>query len=179
MLTFDQESGNIVIDFETGPVTVRPPKFGAMRRLRAERSRINLAGRAKMEAWDAEHAPPAPEGEDAPPEDPLEQARLLVERSLAQEEVNLDGAVEWWSLVLKGDDNGSFVSLVDAGTVPDDSDDWPADLLYDFRPTVRGNVADLSSEEINALQPVIDQIFRHWGKARFRSGPTPGQNSVG
>lgn len=162
MLTY-LDSGEIIIDdFPDGEVTVRPPRFGAMKRLRAERARLARAGETQIAAWDAEH----PTGDDDEPE---VRARRATDRLLAVEAINLDAAAEWWKLVLLGDD--SFAGLAD-GKVPADTDDWPASLIYDFRPILK---ADAPVEAVLEAQPLVDQVFRHWGKGRSRSGATNGQ----
>lgn len=182
MLTYEHDSGDIVIDFPDGPVRVKPPRFGAMKRLRAERHRLAWESEDAIAAWETDHPEPALPAllEDGTTDvaATAEWSRVVTrrrsERDAFQETTQLDGSVRWWRLCLEGDD--TFKGLA-VDPVPADADDWPGDLLYDFRPVVRKPVAELTVEELEELQPTIDQVFRHWGKARSRSGRTNGQTA--
>lgn len=156
MIRFN-EDGTTTIDFDTGPVTVRPPTFGGLKRLRSERVRLARKAEDDITAWDA--ANPAPD-EDAGLVDPAAVTRRAEDRALAAEEANLAGTVAWWKLLLLGDD--TFKKLSD-GAVPEDPDEWPAALLYDVRPVIPPNS---SLDVILSAQSLPDQWVRHVGNGR-------------
>lgn len=166
--------GTIQIDgFPDGPVTVRPPTYGGLKRLRAERVRVARDAEDKIDRWEAEH--PAPEGEEADT-DPHAATRREEDRLIAIQDANHEAAIGWWRLILVGDD--SFAKLAD-GKVPDDADDWPAELIFDVRPLLprlpEGQTH--SVETIMAAQSTPDRIMRHFGLGRSRSssGESNGQ----
>lgn len=156
------EDGTLDIDFPQGKVTVRPPTFGGMKRLRADRTRFAQRAADEMRQWEIDHP--------APPEDAevADLARHAENRLEATEATNLAASVDFWKLVLLGDE--TFQKLAD-GPVPSDPDDWPASLLYDFRAIVP---KDATVEQLLGAQPLPDQWFRHVGNSRSRSGVTAG-----
>lgn len=162
MLTF-QDDGSITIDFGANAVRVKAPTFGGMKRLRAERVRLARDAAESTAKWRAEH--PAPEGDDDA--SAVEIGLYNQEVVLATEEANLVASVAWWRLVLVGDD--TFKKLAEAD-VPADTDEWPADLLYDFRSLPRPGA---TLDDLLAAQSLIEQVFRWWGKGRSRSSDTP------
>lgn len=164
MIRFN-EDGTTTIDFDSGPVTVKPPTFGGLKRLRSERVRLARKAEDDIAAWDA--ANPDPSEVDGDP-DPAAITRRAEDRALAAEEANLAGTVAWWNLLLLGDD--TFKPLAD-GPVPEDPDEWPAALLYDVRPVIPPNS---SLDVILSAQSLPDQWVRHVGNGRSRSGSTNG-----
>lgn len=132
-------------------VILRPPKYGALKRLRAERERLNEAAYARMAELPEIPAAGETEGVD----DPGTRARLARERVAAVAEINLDAAVSFWRFVMFGDD--TFKGLAEPAP-PDDVDEWPAALIMDAR--------DITTEI-----GLVDRVFNHWGKVRSRSGP--------
>lgn len=160
MITFNDD-GTTTIDFAGGPVTVRPPTFGALKRLRSERVRLARKAEDEIAAWEAAHPEPVGEGDEEP--DPTAVTRRAEDRALAAEAANLGGTVAWWRLVLLGDDTFQRLS---EGPVPDDPDDWPAALLYDVRPVIPPNS---TIDVILSAQSMPDQWVRHVGNGRSRS----------
>lgn len=156
MITFNSD-GTTTIDFDSGPVTVKPPTFGGLKRLRSERVRLARKAEDEIAAWDAAHPIPDDDAADA---DPLAVTRRAEDRAIAAEEANLAGTVAWWRLVLLGDDTFKRLS---EGTVPEDPDEWPAALLYDVRPVIPPNS---SLDVILSAQSLPDQWVRHVGNGR-------------
>lgn len=171
MITFNAD-GSTTIDFPDGPVTVKAPSFGGLKRLRAERVKLARTAQDDTARWETEH--PAPEGTDDDPPDPTAVGRHAEDRSLAAEAANLASTVAWWTLLLRGDD--TFKGLAE-GTVPSDPDDWPAALLYDIRPVIPPNS---SLDVILSAQSTPDRWMRHVGEghARYGSGPNAGQTTT-
>lgn len=164
MLTFEDD-GSITIDFPDGPVRVKPPTFGGLKRLKADRVRFARTAQDAMLAW--EEANPAPDAEDA-----VATSRWAEDRIMATDDAHLAAAVSWWSEVLLGDE--SFKTLVESGSVPPDPDEWPAGLLYDFKPPLPALQGDAkyTTDQLLSLQSMPDQALRHWGNGRCRSGST-------
>lgn len=160
-LTFDEETGNIVIDFPDAPhkedriVTVRPPKYGALKRLRAEREKIANEANRQMEDLPEIPAPIESDDPELVKADAEERTKLGNERLKAITEINEQTMATWWKFVLSGDD--AFAGLADR-PIPADVDDWPSELLIDFR-------------ESPLMPMIVDRMFQHWGKVRSRSGP--------
>lgn len=153
MISFDESDGSTTIQFPDGPVRIRPPRFGELRRLRAERNRLARAAVEQIAAWDAEH--PEPEGD---PVDPAVLVRYREDRVMAVEEINLESTVAWWRLILLGDD--TFGKLSET-PVPSDVDLWPAALLFDIRPLVPANS---TIDVLMSAQSTPDRWIRHVGK---------------
>lgn len=164
-MTFNDD-GSTTIDFAESVVRIKPPTFGALKRLRAERVRLARQAEAEIAEWDAAH--PAPEATDDEEVDPLAVQRHTEDRSLAAEEANLNGTIGWWKLLLVGDD--TFKGLAE-DPVPEDPDEWPAALLYDVRPVIPPNS---SLDVILSSQSAPDRWVRHVANFRSRSGHTNG-----
>lgn len=160
MLTFDDETGNVIIEGFDLPVVLRPPKYGHMKRLKAERNRIAEETRQRSLALPAIPDPGDEEGVN----DADTRARLGRERVEMIEQLNLDTMEQFWRFIFFGDD--SCVGLADPAP-PVDADEWPAELLFDSRPIIRGD----NGVPIVTAESVFDRMFTHWGKVRSRSGP--------
>src|SRR5262245_44284867 len=109
------DDGTIGIDFDTDGgvkrVTLKRPKFGAYRRLKAEaNSIVREAAKARQDLIARTTA-----DEDISPE----EADAIVAE-------NEDRVIDWWRLVLHGDD--TFKALT-ADAVPE-IDDWPPYLVF-------------------------------------------------
>lgn len=166
MIRFNDD-GTTTIDFPDGPVTIRPPTFGALKRLRAERRTLARKAEDQIAVWDEANPEPEPSEEPSDAEI-VAVARRAEDRQFAAEEANLAATVAWWRLILLGDD--TFKKLAD-GPVPENPDDWPAALLFDVRPVIPPNS---SLDVILSAQSVPDQWVRHVGNAHSRSGHTNG-----
>lgn len=170
MLTFN-EDGSTDIDFPDGPIHVHAPTFGSLKRLRSERVRLSRIAQDQLAAWENEHPEPTGESDgenDTSEPDPVAVARRAEDRIVAAEGFNLAATEAWWRLLLVGDD--TFKGLADSA-VPENTDDWPAALLFDIRPIIPPNS---SVEVILSAQSMPDQWMRHAGNGRSRSGPTNG-----
>ncbi len=167
------DDGSLQIDFGEGvPTTIQPPKFGAMKRLRAERDKLAINGAKMIAALGGEPEPPEipepVEGEELPEQSDDERRMAAIDLATRQreynravEEINLNVSVQWWRLVLIGDE--TFKGLASPAP-PDDPDEWPAGLLFDIKPIPRN--ADGSINFAGIEPSLLDRIFQHWGKAR-------------
>lgn len=189
MIHFSKEDGSVTIDFASGPVKVLAPNFGALRRLRADLAKFRREASDTALAWDKEHPAPKPkkkrkppakateeiaapdEPDDEEPADPIAVARHAEDAFAVVEEANVEASVKWWRLILVGDE--SFQRLAET-PVSENPDEWPAALLYDFRPPlpVLLNGQKYTTEQLMTVMSTPDRVVRHWGEARSRSGPT-------
>lgn len=163
-IDFNEDTGEITIEFDPRTtVVVSPPKYGQLKRLRAEREALYRDANEKLEALAKVPDPLEFNGTEGYTPDQVAEmvkddaerrALLGRERLEAFAEINEQGLERWWRFVIVGDD--SFKGLGNQA-VPKDVDDWPAELLTDARESV-------------VVPGIIDRMFNHWGKVRSRSG---------
>lgn len=181
MIDWNDSTGTFTIAFDSGPVTVRPPTFGGMKRLRRSRADFAEEARKRIAALPDLPVVEPPEPPDSADEEAAAlHADALVaaaetrqaairEQSQAVEDINLEESVNFWKLVLIGDE--TFRGLADPKP-PADTDDWPPPLIYDIREIPRGTDgrflrnADGSLDLTTMPLPLIDRVFQFWGKAR-------------
>lgn len=152
MYQLNDQTGEITIEFpDFGTVTIKHLKFGAYRRIRAERQRVAQDITAQITALP--DLPPIPTADDASPEASTERARLVSayqERLLQAQDLQSDGLARIWRFILLGDESFAGVATPKP---PDDTDDWPAELFVDT--------------------DMLEAVMVHMGKARRSpSGPT-------
>lgn len=171
MITFDDATGAILIDDFEPAVTIRPPKFGHLKRLRAERDRIGDADHREVLLLPAlEEIPEAKD--DETPEEKEERLRIKIairDRAREIERIHYEHMVEIWRFIMVGASDGSCVGLASPAP-PENPDDWPADLIFDTHDGMR---IDADGRLILQEETLLDRVFHHWGKARSRSGSTP------
>lgn len=167
-----KDDGSTVIEFPDKSVTIRPPKYGALKRLDAERERISDEVAEKIAAW--EKLEPIPDAKPEPTEEEADERariiRLHRERVETINRLNLDSMIAMWKFILlgnRGSDGGDFDGLADPKP-SDDPDEWPGALLFDWREpfTIEG-------DQVKANASLLDQLFQHWKKVRYRPGPKP------
>lgn len=125
-----REDGTIGLDFGDGQVvTFRPPKVGGYRRLRKELFDVD-SRRAVYEATLPEDMPD-------------------LERRNLSTEFHEQGLLDWWKLILMGDDTFKSLVTADSPPAPPDVDDWPMIL---------------------ATNGAATQTIGHWAAAPLRSG---------
>lgn len=166
------EDGSSTIDFPNGPITIKAPTFGALKRLRSERVRLARKSEDDLAQWDAQNPEPGGEGDNSP--DPVAIGRHKEDRVVAAEQFNLAATEAWWRLILLGDD--TFKCLAE-GDVPEDVDEWPSALIFDVRPVVPpGATLDV----LLSAQSAPDRWVRHVANFRSRSGngAAAGQNGT-
>lgn len=189
MIRFDSSNGDVVIDFEVGAITLRPPKYGHLKRIRRERDNLlSVVNSKTLELSDITPLPAGPTDEQGKPRPPTLEERRAREVILQEhreriqqiEDINLESVESFWRFVLLGASDGSCVGLA-SPPPPEDSDEWPAELLFD---TKDGVVIDTPAGKVNLTldadqelqfesETLIDKVLKHWGKVRSRSGPTP------
>jgi hypothetical protein len=169
-----RDDGTITIEFPdpTGTVTLRPPKFGAYRRLAMERERAIGTMNEEIALLPKLDPLPRKADEDTPPDEvdrrqaererlaPIYRARVFQVQDLSTKALE---AV--WRFILIGTDD--FVALADP-VPPADVDEWPIELLVDTGDVEVNDDGDL----VRTNPTILDSVMRHWGKARYRSGPT-------
>jgi hypothetical protein len=168
-----RDDGTAVIEFPSGPVTIRPPKYGALKRLDAERQRISdqvadvIMGFGKLEPIPKEQPEPTDE-------ERAERTRIVrLHRARVEQinELNLDSMIQMWRFILLGnrgtEGGGDFDGLADPRP-SSDPDEWPGSLLYDHREPFT-----LDGDDLVANVSLLDRMFQHWKKVRFRPGPKP------
>lgn len=182
--------GTITIEFPepTGLVTIQPPKWGAYKRIRRERERIQEALLEKVAELDTLDAMPATDDNS---EEAKEKRKELSPKYRARrheiEALTSDSLGETWRFMLLGnrkpaqDDgagtgtmtapSGDFDGLAVTPRPPEDLDDWPTELFIDAADLEIG----LGGAVIRTNETLLDQVHKHWGKARFRSGSTPAE----
>lgn len=169
-----RDDGSITIDFPdpTGKVTLRAPKFGAYRRLSLERERAVGTMNEEMALLPKLDRLPKKVTDDLSDEEierrqeererlaPLYRARISQVGDLSSKALETV-----WRFILIGTDD--FKALADP-IPPDDVDEWPIELLVDTGDIELNDDGD----PVRTNPTILDSVMRHWGKARYRSGPT-------
>lgn len=195
MLTF-RDDGTIEIEFD-GPddtttlVTIRPPKYGAYKRIRRERERIAEALQREMDDLPVLDSMPGDSDEtDEAKAKRAELRPLYRERRRLLEDMTSASLQETWRFILLGnrvppEDDGSGTGTQTSGSgdfdglgeprPPTDFDEWPAALFVDA-----GDLTlDSNGNVIRLNETLLDAVHKHWGKVRSRSGstvPNPANN---
>lgn len=187
MLTLNDD-GSITIEFppfegaDDGIVKIPPPKWGAYKRIRAERERIADELVVKVEALDPLDAMPAANDvSDDAKEKRKELNPLYRKRQRDVQDMTGDSLVATWRFILLGDrkpdesgPQGSTTGSFDGLAVPrppDDPDEWPAELLIDAG-DIDVEAGPNGPRLVRTNDTLLEAVHKHWGKARFRSGPT-------
>lgn len=152
MYNLNDDTGEITIDFpDFGTVTIKHLKFGAYRRIRAERVRIAQEGQDRMlELPDLAPLPDAGDTSATAAEDRIRLNAAYQARILEIQDITSERLTAIWRFILIGDE-----SFAGAATPrpPEDTDEWPAEMFVDGG--------------------MLDAVMAHLGKAhRSRSGPT-------
>lgn len=182
MIELNDDDGTIAIDFPnpTGKVILRPPKYGAYRRLQGERQRAmaemteQIAALPPLEELPKDSDAETPEQLEANQKARQRLGPIYQERVLEVQDLQVDALRKVWKLILIGTagENGDFASLA-TPPPPDDPDEWPIELLVDA-----GDLVVVGGKLTRTNPTVIDTVLRHWGKAHFRSGPTAPQPTL-
>lgn len=160
--------GTITIDFDdpTGQVTIRPPKYGAFKRLRHERERLAEQMAEALAALPILDSLPAAGDQSEGAQDirarltPAYRARLAESQDLVA-----DTLAATWRLIFLG--HGDDFAGLATPAPPESADEWPAELLVDA-----GEIEIVNGQPTRTNDTLLDAVFKHWGKARYRSGPT-------
>lgn len=153
MLHLNDQNGEIQIDFPDAPtVTIKPLKFGAYRRIRAEQNRIATENQAKQEAL-----PPLdemPPNDDTSPEATTKRARVIFSAQMRLSEAQdllAESLVAIWKFILLGNEQFQGCAMPRPS---EDPDEWPMEMLVD--------------------RTMLDAVMEHLGKVRRSpSGPSP------
>lgn len=176
-----RDDGTVTIDFPdpTGKVTLRPPKYGAYRRLQNERQREvgNMTEKAallpKLDPIPRDQSDDTPETIEKNQEERRRLGPIYQARILEMQDYSVDALANVWRMILLGSSgpDGDFAPLAtaeDGKTIPEDRDDWPIELLVDVSDLIVNDDGTVT----RADPPILDTVLRHWGKARWGSGRT-------
>lgn len=187
MLTLNDD-GSITIEFPAfegcadGKVKLPPPKWGQYKRIRGERERIaELLVEQVQDLDPLEALPAAGDLSDEAREKRKELNPKYKERQREVQDMTAQSLIDTWRFILLGDRKadesgaqgstaGSFDGLAQPRP-PDDPDEWPAELLIDAG-EIDVEAGPQGPRLVRTNDTLLEAVHKHWGKARFRSGPT-------
>lgn len=156
-----KDDGSAVMDFPSGPVTIKPPTWGAYKRIRAQRAKLTEEMQTALDA--AEPLDPLPDAEDQSADAQITRG-LLIPKYIARRDQNQEIVAgmlaKLWQFIML-DEN-----LADPKP-PTDPDDWPTELLLDA-----GEFEMVGDRAVRTNDTILESVLMHWGKARWRSGGT-------
>lgn len=159
-----KDDGRVIMDFPTGPVTIKPPTWGAYKRIRAERQRLVDEMQERIDA--KEPLEPLPDAGDTSADAQIDRAKripLWVARRDENQEIVADTLGKVWQFIMCSPGENLAES-----PPPADPDDWPTELLLDA-----GDFEIVGDRAVRTNETILEAVMQHWGKARWRSGATP------
>jgi hypothetical protein len=160
-----KDNGDIEIEFDDKTVTIRPPRYGALKRLDRERERISDIVAEKIAAFDK--LDPIPKAaDDETDEQRAERVRIVKlhrERVDQINQLNVESMIEMWTFILFG--HGEDFKGLAQPEPPRDPDEWPGSLIFDHH-----ELFSMNGDQLVANASLLDRVFLHWKKVRYRPG---------